>query len=161
MKKIILLILILILAGNLAAYALETTLLDLRNEIFKNAQEIKTSFDISKDPILINSMWDSCVMSVSQLDAYFSMLGIFNTIKKENFNDAQFTYLINWLSQIKKTNELNIKSLDSVTATSEPKSKIFILKLKDSFNKLNDSIAKETRGVLQLQVSAKIKINRK
>jgi hypothetical protein len=113
MKKIILFTLILILAGNLAAYALEATLIDLRNEIFKNAEEIKASFNISKDPILINSMWDSCVMSVSQMDAYFSMLGIFNTIKKENLNDTQFNYLIHWLTQIKKTNELNIKSLDS------------------------------------------------
>lgn len=157
MNKIIILTLILMLAWSLSAYALETTLIDLRSEVFKNAQEIKVSFDISKDPILINSMWDSSIMTVSQLDAYFSMLGIFNTIKKENLNDAQFVYLINWLNQIRKTNELNIESLDTVKATSGPKTKIFILKLRSSFSKLNDCIVRELRGVSQLQESVKKK----
>jgi hypothetical protein len=157
MKKIILSTLTLILAWNISSYALETTLIDLRNEFLKNGQDIKASFNVSQDPILINSMWDSCIMTVSQLDAYFSMLGIFNTIKKENFNDAQFGFLINWLNQIKKSNELNIKSLDTVVATSEPKSKIFILKLKGSFSKLNDYITKELKGVTQLQASVKNK----
>lgn len=157
MKKVILSTIALMLAWSLSAHALEATLIDLRNEVFKNAQEIKVAFNISKDPILINSMWDSSIMTVSQLDAYFSMLGIFNTIKKENLNDVQFGYLINWLNQIKKTNELNIESLDTVKATSEPKTKIFILKLRSSFSKLNDYIVRELRGVSRLQESVKKK----
>lgn len=157
MRKIFMLVLGLVLIFNCAAVALESTLMDMRNELFKNAQEIKALFTQTKDPILLTSMWDSCIVAMSQLDAYFSMLGIFNTIKSQNLEDTSFGYLTNWLGQIKKTNQLNITSLDTVKLTSDPKSKLFILKLKASFNKLDNYITKELEGVLQLQKSIKMK----
>ena len=157
MKKIIFLALSLVLVWSFTAQSLETTLIDVRNEILKNAQEMKTYFTASRDPILLNSMWDSSIMAVSQLDAYFSMLGIFNTIKKENLDDPAFSYLIKWLNQLKDTTELNIKSLEAIKSTSDARSKVFALKLKDSFNDLKKRITKELQTVTQFQEATKKK----
>ena len=108
MKKIISLILLLVVFLTFSAYALETTLFEMRNKIFAESKEIKALLTESKDIVLMSSMWDSCVMALTQLDAYFSMVGIFNTIKKGDISEDSVNYLIGWLSQTKKTNELNI-----------------------------------------------------
>jgi len=151
MKKTIFLVLSLVLIWSVTAQALETSLLDARNEIFKDAQEMKTYFTTSRDPILLNSMWDSAVMTVSQLDAYFSMLGIFNTIKKENLDAAPFKYLVNWLNQLKDVAELNIKSLEAIKKTTDARSKAIALKLRDNFNILKTRITKELETLTQFQ----------
>jgi hypothetical protein len=155
MKKIIFLVLSLVLVWSFTAQALETTLIDVRNEILKNAQEMKTYFASSRDPILLNSLWDSSVMTVSQLDAYFSMLGIFNTIKKENVDDSAFKYLINWLNQLKATTDLNIKSLEAIKTTADARSKVFTSKLKSNFNDLKTRINKELESVTKFAESVK------
>ncbi len=153
MKKIILFVLIPVLALNYAIAASGPTIMDMRNEIFSNSQEIKSHLKDSKDPILLNSMWDSSIMAVSQLDAYFYIVGIFNTIKEKDLSDASFNYLVDWLNQMKNTNELNIKSLNTAESTSAPETKIYILKLKSNFDELNRRIVKELQRVLQFQVS--------
>jgi hypothetical protein len=96
-------------------------------------------------------MWDSSIMAVSQLDAYFSMLGIFNTIKKENLQDSSINYLVNWLNQLKATTDLNIKSLEVIKSTADARSKVFVSKLKNTFNDLKARIDKELQIVQQLQ----------
>lgn len=155
MKKIIFCVLSLVLFWSLTAQALESNLIDTRTEILKAAQEMKTYFATTRDPILLNSMWDSSVMAVSQLDAYFSMLGIFNTIKQENLDAAAFSYLIKWLNQIKETTDMNIKSLEEIKSTTDARSKAFALKLKDIFGNLKARIAKELQTVGQFQDSMK------
>lgn len=155
MKKIIFIILISVIFLNFSIYALDTTLLDMRNKIFEESQELKSLLVNSKDIVLINSMWDSCIMAMSQLDAYFSMLGIFNTIKKEDLTEDAINYLTTWLDGIKKTNELNIKSLDAVTLILEPETKAHIVKLKDYFGKLNNQIDAELDKISLLKKSLK------
>jgi uncharacterized pyridoxal phosphate-containing UPF0001 family protein len=98
-------------------------------------------------------MWDSSVMAVSQLDAYFSMLGIFNTIKNENLSEAPVEYLLKWLKQIKDTTELNIKGLEAIKKTADARSKVFAMKLKDLFNKLKTRIDQELQTVGKLKES--------
>ena len=153
MRKIFFLVLSLLLIWSCVAQALETTLVDVRTEIFKNAQGMKTYFATSRDPVLLNSLWDSSVTAVSQLDAYFSMLGIFNTIKKQNQEEAQVGYLIHWLQQIKDTAELNIKSLEAIKSTTDARSKVLTLKLKDIFNDLKNRVTAELQTVTQLRES--------
>jgi hypothetical protein len=153
MKKTIFLILALVLAWCGAAQALETTLIETRNDILKNAQEMKGYFTTSRDPLLLNSMWDSSVMSVSQLDAYFSMLGIFNTIKNENLTADSVKYLLNWIKQVQETTDLNIKGLEAIKTTTDARSKVFALKLKDIFNNLKSKLAVENANVIKLQDS--------
>jgi hypothetical protein len=157
MKKIILLVLSLLLAWNFSAYALDTTLLDVRNEIFKNGQDLKEFFATSRDPLLLNSLWDSSVTVVSQLDAYFSMLGIFNAVKNENLNDEAFSYLIAWLNRIKESADLNIQSLDGIKTTTDARSKMFVSKFKASFNNLRDGVPKELQVVYKLKDAVKKK----
>ena len=155
MKKIIFLVLTLVLVWSCFAQALETTLIDVRSEIMKNAQGMQAYFASSRDPVLINSMWDSSIMAVSQLDAYFSMLGIFNTIKKDNLDAVSANYLISWLNQIKATAELNIRTLDSIKSTTDARSKVFAIKLKDIFNNLKTRVIGELQTVTKLQASLK------
>ncbi len=111
----IILVLALCLAISTHAFA-APAFLDIRNKIFKESKDIKALLPSSKDVYLINSMWDSCVLAMSQLDAYFSMLGIYNTIKRENITQTALDYLINWLKEIKRSGELNIKSLGKMLA---------------------------------------------
>lgn len=155
MKKIVFLVLALVLTWSFCAQALETTLIDSRSEILKNSQEMKKYFSSSRDPILLTSMWDSAIMAVSQLDAYFSMLGIFNTIKNEDLQEPAFTYLVKWLGELAGTTELNIKSLEAINTTTDARSKVFVSKLKKTYNDLKILITKEMQTVAQLQEALK------
>ncbi|MFH0918610.1 MAG: hypothetical protein V1830_05700, partial [Candidatus Omnitrophota bacterium] len=74
-----------------------------------------------------------------------------------NLDNAPFNYLINWLNQLKNTTELNIKSLEAIKATTDARSKVMALKLRDIFNNLKTRIIKELEAVKQLQESIKKK----
>ncbi|MCM8797552.1 MAG: hypothetical protein NC923_06750 [Candidatus Omnitrophica bacterium] len=156
MKKKIFFTLFFVVFFSVNVFAFDTTLFDIRNAIFEESKAMKSLLKNSKDIILMNSMWDSCVMTMAQLDAYFTMLGIFNTIKKENLKEEAIGYLANWLEGVKRTNELNIKSLDSVTLVLEEETKKRILKLKDYFEKLNNQINAELDKLSILKKSLKI-----
>lgn len=140
MRKIIFVILALVMLLNFSVLALDTALFDLRNRIFEESKEIKSLLQDSKDAVLVSSMWDSCIIAMTQIDAYFSMLGIFNTIKKENLSDASINYLIDWLGQIKGTNELNIKNLSALYQPMEPNTEVHVAVLTDYFGNLNKQI---------------------
>ncbi len=157
MKKTTLIILIFGIFLNFNAYAAEIPLLDMRNKIFRECRAIQPLLKNSKDIIVVNSMWSSGIMTVSQLDAYFSMVGIFNTIKDKDLTEDPAAYLIKWLDEIKKTNELNIKSLDSIAYKVEPSTKVHIERLRGHFNGLNNLIDGESAKVAALQRSLKIK----
>ncbi|MBI3602071.1 MAG: hypothetical protein HY209_04185 [Candidatus Omnitrophica bacterium] len=143
MKKIILLTLASAIFTSGIVFAAENKLMDIRNKVLVESQEIKALLIKTKDVILVNSMWDSCVMAISQLDAYFSQLGIFNTIRKEEVTDTAINFLVNWLKEIKKTNDLNIESLSSVTQNIEAKTKLSLEKLKGYYADLNGQIDEE------------------
>ena len=158
MKKLVSAVVILVLFLSSLTYGLDTTLLDMRNKVFQEAQEIKILFENSKDVILLNSLLDSCIMLVNQLDAYFYMVGIFNEMKKGDVTDASVDYLMRWLDTIKKTNDLNIKSLASVNAkTLENKSKVHLERLKGQFIELNQKIDVDLKKISALKKSQKPK----
>ncbi|MFH1640544.1 MAG: hypothetical protein ABIA66_01135 [Candidatus Omnitrophota bacterium] len=153
MRRLFFIALALVFILNFGAYALDSKLLDMRNKLFEESKRIKLLVGTSQDLVLINSMWDSCVMSMSQLDAYFSMLGIFNTIKKENLTEVSVNYLSDWLSEIKRTNELNIKSLEGVKVSMDPNTKPRIEKLKGYFKEMNDQIDRELTKISVIRKS--------
>lgn len=140
-KKIAIFLLAVFLIPN--AYAAEGNLLNLRNRIFTDSKNIKESLTGAKDAIIINSLFDSCVITMTQLDAYFSLLGMFNTLKKESSQGQAINYLTGWLNEIKKTNELNIKSLDTIQEPIEAQTKLSIQKLRVYYTDLNKSIENE------------------
>jgi len=157
MRRITLMVLILLLVSVFFAYAEGIKLIEVRNEIFKTSQEIKQNLSYSKDPILLNSMWDSCIIAVTQLDAYFSMAGLFDNIKKEDLDKNSFRYLISWLDNIKKTNELNIKILDTAATTFDQKTKVYISRLRNNFIEINADVLEERTRISLLENSAKSK----
>lgn len=142
MKKLFLIILLgIFLSAN--ANALDSELLSMRNKLSADSKEIKVLLLESRDVILMSSMWDSCVLTMTQLDAYFYMVAIVDTIDKEDLKEVTVEYMINWLSIIKHTNELNIKSLDTVIQTLEPKTQVYKEKLNKHFSELKKEIDTE------------------
>ncbi len=138
-------------------YAQDNALIVVRNKIFDECREMRELLKNQKDIIIVNSMWSSGIMTVSQLDAYFYMVGIFNAVKDKDLTEDPVIYLMKWLNEIKKTNELNIRSLDSITYKVEPTTKARIGKLKGYFSSLNNIIDNESARVSALQRSLKIK----
>ena len=143
MKKIILLTLAAVVFTNGIVFAAGSKLMDIRNKFLVESQEIKGLLPQTKDVILVNSMWCSGAMTISQLDAYFSELGIFNTIKKKEIAGTAIDFLVNWLREIKETNDLNIQSLGSITQNIEPNTKLHLETLKGYYADLNGRIEKE------------------
>ena len=158
MKRIACMALALAVVVSGIAFAAETNkLMDIRNKILVESQEVRSLLTKTKDVILVNSLWDSCVMAISQLDAYFSQLGIFNTIKKGEVTDTAIGFLVNWLSQIKRTNDLNIQSLSSVTQKVEAKTKLSVEKLKGYYAELNKQLDEELAKLAVLKSALMVK----
>lgn len=149
MKKIIFVILFLLVFSTLSSYALDTGLFEMRNKIVVESKQLKSLLLESKDMVLMSSMWDSCVMTMTQLDAYFYMVGIFNSVK--NPGDQTINFLVNWLKIIKSTSDLNIKSLDASTQIVEGRTKTYKEKLKKDFIELNKNIDAELGRVTLLK----------
>ena len=119
MKKIIFILLLVALLFSSHAYASETALLDLRNKIFDESSQIKALMTTSKMPVLVNGLWDTSVIATLQLDAYFYMVGIFNSIPKGKAPAASLDFIINWLNLIKNTNLSNIKNIAALSGNAE------------------------------------------
>ena len=126
-----------------ASHAAENEFIEIRGKIFDEANELKALWAKSKDGVLVSSMWDSSIITVTQLDAYFYMIGIFNTVREENAAPEALNYLINWLQTIKKTTELNIKSLKGVSRPNEDITVMHIGVLKAHYGKLNKLLGPE------------------
>lgn len=151
MKGTLLIVLALVGALNCDAHAQATDLMDVRSKLITESREIKALFPDTKDVILVSSMVDSCVLTISQLDAYFSQLGIFNTIKKDDVTPAAIHFLEQWLNGIKNTNDLNIKSLNAVTQDIQAKTKLHLERLTGYFTDLNTQIDQELAKLAALK----------
>ncbi len=145
MKKIIFIFLAASIVFNSGVYAADNALFTARGKIFEESKKIKTLLTDSNDVVLVSSMWDSCVILLTQLDAYFSMLGIFNAIKDKDLTTGPIIYIYSWLKGIEYTNELNIKSLNKITQINDAKTKPQIEILKAYFKDTNDNISAELK----------------
>ena len=139
MKKFLLSIAV-VMALQLAAYGADTSLMGMKSKLMDESKAVKGLIQTSTDAILVNNMWDSCVVAITQLDAYFYMLGIFNTIKRENVTANAVEYLTRWLDGMKKSNSLNIESLKSITYEIDPTTQAHIKILTGYFAELNSKI---------------------
>ncbi|MBI5024768.1 MAG: hypothetical protein HZC18_07215 [Candidatus Omnitrophica bacterium] len=151
MKKTMMMILALVAGLSFNAYAQATGLMDIRSKLLTESQKVKALFPDTKDVILVSSMVDSCILTASQLDAYFSQLGIFNTIKKDDVTPAAINFLEQWLNGIKNTNDLNIKSLSAVTQNIQAKTKLHLERLTGYFTDLNTQIDQELAKLAALK----------
>jgi len=151
MKRSLFIALVLIIVFNLSAHAFETSLLDMRKKISTESTAIKPLLANSKDLLLVSSMWDTCIIAVSQLDAYFHMVGIFNAIKEDSSKPEAIAYLIRWLNEIKKNNVVNIKSLKGVTYPAGPDTKKHMDILINYFSECNVIIDAELKKLSGLR----------
>lgn len=154
MRKTVAILILFILLGS-QAYALDTGLVDMRARAFEESKTLKPLLTKSKDMILLNSLWDACIITISQLDAYFSMVGIFNTINKEDATQEAVNYLISWLKEIKKANDVNIISLSAVTQAIEPNTVVYMEKLRGYFKDLNQQLDSELERLSALKNALK------
>lgn len=156
MKKLVMLMILSVVVFSVfSAYALDTGLFDVYNEILEESKRIKTLLETSQDIILVNSMWDSCIMTMTELEAYFNLLRIFNKIKQENLDEETVGYLGDWLNKTKKTNELNIKSLNAISRPLDPNTEVHIAALKVYLKKLNKQIDAELEKISTIKNSLK------
>jgi hypothetical protein len=151
MKKIAYFTLALFIFLNANAYSLDSKLLDIRNDIFDESTELKPLISTSKNIVLVNSLWDSCIVAVMQLDAYFFMIGIFDSVSKDKWNEESVNYLELWLTKIKTTSELNIKAIDSFPPKLEQATQVHAEKLKNYFIDLNKAVDESLATMAKLK----------
>jgi hypothetical protein len=118
--------------------------MNMHSRVMKESNNIKLLLKNSRDVVLLTSMWDSCFIAMNQLDAYFSMVAIVETIKKQELTEAAVNYLLSWLSDIKKTNEANISSLVSSAQAVDNPTKVAVERMKIIFSDLNKMIEAES-----------------
>jgi hypothetical protein len=156
-KGIIILIL-LNLFFSFNAYCLDTKLLELREKIFGESNQIKKSINPnSKDFVLLSGLFDSCILAVTQIDAYFYLLGVFEFIRKEDLNKNCFNFILSWLNTMKKTNELSLKSLNTAGPIMEEETKNYITRIKSYFTELDKQILQEQNRMNILMRSLRIR----
>ncbi|MDP3731817.1 MAG: hypothetical protein Q8R31_02130 [Candidatus Omnitrophota bacterium] len=157
MKKIIFILLLLSLLVNVKAYAIDGQIFDMRNKFFEESKKIKVYLPKSRDTIWLTSLFDSCIMTTMQLDAYVSMLGIFNAIKRENLTPAPIGLLISWINEIKKSNDLNLRILVVSADPIDADTKTHIESLRMYFTDLNKILDAELKKFYILNDSLSIK----
>jgi hypothetical protein len=160
MRKLFFVVLMSFVFFNSRAYAIDTKLFDLRNRIFDESKELKALLSGSKDVVILASMFNSCLIATLQIDAYFHMLGIFESIKEKDLTAAPFEFILSWLDQIKSFNNLNLKNLTSPAEATVPTTQAHIEKLKEYFVEFNSGIKTEIDTILMLKKSSKIKRER-
>ncbi|MCM8791980.1 MAG: hypothetical protein NC826_02375 [Candidatus Omnitrophica bacterium] len=140
-------------------YALDIKLLSLRDKIFLESNQIKQEIrPDTQDFVLLSALFDSCIQVVTQIDAYFYMLGIFEYIRKEDLNKSCFNFLLSWLDVMKKTNDINLKNLTTNTfAIIEDKTKSHIENIKTYFTELGKQIVHEKNRMNILMRSLRIR----
>ena len=118
-------------------------LVEIRSRFARESGDLKALMATSKDAYLVSSMWDSCLLTMNQIDAYFSMVGIVNTINKDQTTRGAIVYLEQWLSEIKRISDLNIKSLSGSRSTIDPVTKVHVDVLTRHFGDLSKLLSAE------------------
>jgi len=140
------------------AYGLDTKLLDLREKLFGESNQIKQSITPqNRDFVLLSGIFDSCILAVTQIDAYFYLLGVFEFIRKEDLNKNCFNFLLSWLNMMKKTNDLSLKNLNTAGPIMEEETKNYIARIKSYFIELDKQIIKEKNRMDILMRSLRIR----
>jgi len=153
MRKIFFIVLSIVLLLTCNVYALDTLLLDMRDKLVEESGEINVLMKDSRDVIVLNSLWNTCYVTVSQLNAYFFMVGIFNTIEEKGANEEALAYLERWLSEIKKVNAATINKLDSLKESVDARTTVHIEKIKILYTGVNNMIDSELKRISLVKMS--------
>ena len=152
MKRILCLMMIFMATiGSVAQGADLKELLVLRANLQEESKTLKSILADTKDILYINTLWDSCAMSTMQIDAYFVMIGIYEAAPVKYRRQEGADYMMKWLTAVKNTHELNVKTLAGMTGLNDPRSNDHILKLKTMYESLLLIIDGETDKLMVLK----------
>lgn len=136
-----------------ACAAVEFKVFDMRNRLFEESKEIRTLIGKSKDSVVLTGMFDSCMLSMAQLDAYFSMLGIFYSVKDTEGTLTALNFLTNWINEVIRTNDMIKGSLTASEVAVEKKTQEHLAKLKSYYTQLNTLLDGELKKVTTIKLS--------
>ncbi len=156
MKRILACMITIVIMMGSTVYAQEMIgLKDSRNKMQQESARLKELMPGTQDPILVSSMWDSCLITATQIDAYFYMLNIFNTIERERVDLSAVTALADWLKTLRSTNDLTIKSLKDTSRAFGQRTKSHMAKLSRYYTELNERVDEELTNVTVIKNSLK------
>jgi hypothetical protein len=155
-KTIAVMLFALLVHGN--AWAFETKLLEARNKIFEEAKQLQSLMGASQDPVALVSLWDSCIVTATQLNAYFYMVGIFESMEAPGA--ASVSYLKSWLEEVKRTTLLNVRNLSASADVTEAPTKEHLSRVKAYFSELALLLEREIGKVSQLEKKTKAAASR-
>ena len=113
MKKIIAVTLFFFLLLPAACAGAEgaTRLLELRGKIFEEYQALQGALATTKDVAVVYGLSDQCLTTIIRLDAYFTMIGVMDSVRDSGLNENSLSYILVWLNGIKNVNGGNMKNL--------------------------------------------------
>ncbi|MFH1478833.1 MAG: hypothetical protein ABIG92_03550 [Candidatus Omnitrophota bacterium] len=155
MKKIFIIMLVFSFIFGSISYGETIKIFEARNKIFNESNKIRSGLKDSKNILLMTSMWDTCLVAVKQVDAYFYMIRIFDTIDPKNIKEEAVISLENWLNNIKKTDIVNIDSLNGLMKNEEAleaKAALYMTNLKEYFVELNKEIDMEIERLKEIKI---------
>jgi len=114
-----------------------------RSWFLEETQNLKKIMPRSRDAILINDLWYSCLMTITQIDAYYMMMAIYDTIPKDKVTEDAAGFIISWLTSIRNINDLNIKTLNAMDDPVDLKTTKHVDQMKVGYEKLNGLIEVE------------------
>ena len=132
-----------LLSSCVLSHAGQSKLMGFKEDVQGELVQIKALMT-KKDPVLVSSMYDSCLIAMNQIDAYISMITIFNTIDEKAVKEEAVNPLIIWLGSMKKMNTINSNTLRDTSKARSPETKARMEKVKALFEKLNKEIDIET-----------------
>lgn len=157
MKKVVILVLCMVFSFSVSLGAFDTRLLDVRNKLFDESKRLQLLVQKSKNPLLVSGVWDSCVVTTTQLDAYFHMLGIFNTITAEETSHSAIDFLTSWLATVRKINSANIKNVDTILSLAEEDARVHLKIVRDYYSELDSLLGAELDKVSTIKKSLRLR----
>jgi hypothetical protein len=160
MKKIIVIVLMLCFCLSVDSFAANNSLTSINARLMQESSNLKSMFKNSRDVVLLTTMWDSYFIARTQLDAYFYMVALFESVKKAAVTDVSVDYLLNWLGEIRKTNTANIKTLNSTVTVIDQATKSAVDRMETNIADLNNAVDKEIIRLNSLKEAIKKKLVR-
>ena len=93
MKKKLLLTVMLLVFCTVTTYATDFRIFEVRNKLFQESKDMKELLPITKDQFAVLMLFNTATTVVSQIDAYFAMMGIFNAVRRQDLDKETVGYL--------------------------------------------------------------------
>jgi len=150
MRKILIAITVFLylLSGNASAQVQPTA--QLRGKIYDEYKSLEAALQKTKDTALIFSLRDTCMITIVQLDAYITMIGMMDSVRDKGLNKGTIDYIVLWLNEMRRTNDLNIKNL-ALPREMQKDTQVHSENMMRYFNELRTYADTELRKLAKLQ----------